>query len=201
MFLTEPETDRSNGLKWRKSERGSLVCIKLQVLVYKKCVIGRLSVLKISCIEEDPPPEDLICFFQFVVDQFPVFLKITGNSVVSFPTTSSDNTRQNPPTERVNQNAQNWSAVLLPVPAPPVVPPMTTRGNTTAPPHGDSLARRDNELHVIYKIDGKPKIDGNFFKSMAKAIKDNRGSIADAYTPHCGYYTSSSCSENAPVQH
>jgi hypothetical protein len=116
----------------------------------------------------------------------------------------------NPP-HKISSDAARWcaqnrssvllSAVLMPVPAPPVVPPMTTRANTAAPPLGGSLARRDNELHAIYKIDGKPKIDGNFFKSMAKAIKANRGSIADACAPHTGYYTSSSCSENAPFQH
>jgi len=102
--------------------------------------------------------------------------------------------------------AQNRSAVLLsvtvPVRAPPVVPAMPTGAFTAAPPHGGSLARRDNELHAIHKIDGKLKIDGNFFKSMAKSIKANRASIAyESCTPHTGYYTYSSCSENAPFQH
>ena len=54
---------------------------------------------------------------------------------------------------------------------------MTTRAFNPAQTtfHGGSLARRDNELPAIHKIDGKPKIDGNFFKSMAKSIKANRG--------------------------
>jgi len=60
-----------------------------------------------------------------------------------------------------------------------------------------------NDLPAIHKIDGKPKIDGNFLKSMAKSIKANRASlIADeACTQHTGYYASSSCSENTPFQY
>jgi hypothetical protein len=73
-----------------------------------------------------------------------------------------------------------------------------------------SLVSRDNELPATYKIDGKPKIDGNFFKSMAKSIKANRASIAksrsdvvdgEECTQHTGYYTYSSCSENTHYQH
>jgi len=75
---------------------------------------------------------------------------------------------------------------------------MTTGAFNPAPTtfHAGSLARRDNELPAICKIDGKPKIDGNFFKSMAKSIKANRASlIADeACTQHTGYYTSSTSS-------
>jgi hypothetical protein len=81
---------------------------------------------------------------------------------------------------------------------------MTTRVFTPAPTtfHGGSLARRDNEPPAMHKIDGKPKIDGNFFKSMAKSIKANRASLIvdEACTQHTGYYPSSSC-ENTPFQH
>ena len=111
----------------------------------------------------------------------------------------------NPPhkisSEAARWCAQNRSAVLLSVSpvavALPPVPPgfllpvavmciapvpdseirMTTVALTPAPTtfHGGLLARRDNEPHVMYKIDGEPKIDINFFKSMAKSIKANRG--------------------------
>ena len=56
----------------------------------------------------------------------------------------------------------------------------------------------------LYKNNGKPTIDRNFFKSMAKTIKANRASIADvevvdqeACTHYTGYYTSSSCGEES----
>jgi hypothetical protein len=113
----------------------------------------------------------------------------------------------NPP-HRISSDAARWcaqnrSAVPLseavPVPAPAVVPPMTPAPTTF---HGGSLARRDNELPAICKINCKPKIDGNFFKSMAKSIKASRASIADeSCTQHTGYYTSNSCSENTLFQH
>jgi hypothetical protein len=110
----------------------------------------------------------------------------------------------NPPhkisSEAARWCAQNRSAVLLSVSpvavALPPVPPglllpvavlcipsvtdseirMTTVALTPAPTtfHGGSLARRD-EPHVMYKIDGKPKIDINFLKSMAQSIQANRG--------------------------
>ena len=59
----------------------------------------------------------------------------------------------------------------------------------------------DSELpYVLYKNNGKPTIDRNFFKSMAKSIKSSRASIADAEgvdeeacTHYTGYYTSNSC--------
>jgi hypothetical protein len=61
----------------------------------------------------------------------------------------------------------------------------------------------DSELpYVLYKNNGKPTIDRNFFKSMAKTIKASRASIADAEvvdeeacTHYTGYYTSNSCGE------
>jgi hypothetical protein len=89
--------------------------------------------------------------------------------------------------------AQNRSAVLLSVAVPPA-PAVTS--------HGGLPAGCDNELPAIYEINGKPKIDGNFFKSMAKSIKANRALIADeACTQHTGYYTPSKKSENTPFQH
>jgi hypothetical protein len=52
----------------------------------------------------------------------------------------------------------------------------------------------------LYKNNGKPTIDRNFFKSMAKTIKASRASIADAEvvdeeacTHYTGYYASNSC--------
>jgi hypothetical protein len=69
--------------------------------------------------------------------------------------------------------------------------------------HGGLLVRSDNELPATYKIDGKPKIDVNFFKSMAKSIKANRASLIADETckQYTGYYTSSSGSENNPFQY
>jgi hypothetical protein len=73
-----------------------------------------------------------------------------------------------------------------------------------------SLVSSVKKLPATYKIDGKPKIDGNFFKSMAKSIKANRASIAgsrfdvvdgEECTQHTGYYAPSSCSENTHYQH
>ena len=53
-----------------------------------------------------------------------------------------------------------------------------------------------------YKNNGKPTIDRNFFKSMARTIKANRTCIADAEVVdqeackhYTGYYTSNSCGE------
>jgi hypothetical protein len=92
--------------------------------------------------------------------------------------------------------AQNPSAVL---PPPTREPPPKPAPAVTL--HGGSLARCDNELPAIYEINGKPKIDGIFFKSMAKSIKANRALIADeACTQHTVYYTSSKKSENTPFQ-
>jgi hypothetical protein len=64
----------------------------------------------------------------------------------------------------------------------------------------------DSELPSgLYKNNGKPTIDRNFFKSMAKTIKANRtsttsiaeGEVVDqeACTQYTGYYTSNSCGE------
>jgi hypothetical protein len=61
---------------------------------------------------------------------------------------------------------------------------------------------RDSELPVgLYNNNIKPRpTDGNFFKSMAKAIKANRASIPDpefvdeqTCMQYTGYYTSNSC--------
>ena len=62
---------------------------------------------------------------------------------------------------------------------------------------------RDIELPSgLSKNNGKPTIDRNFFKSMAKTIKANRASKADAEvvdeeacTHYTGNYTSNSCGE------
>ena len=62
---------------------------------------------------------------------------------------------------------------------------------------------RDSELPSgLSKNNGKPTIDRNFFKSMAKTIKANRASIADAEvvdeeacTHYTGNYASNSCGE------
>ena len=63
---------------------------------------------------------------------------------------------------------------------------------------------RDSELPSgLYKNNGKPTIDRNFFKAMAKTIKGNRPAIADvdvvdetACLHYTGCYTStSSCGE------
>ena len=44
-----------------------------------------------------------------------------------------------------------------------------------------SMATSDmSDQQIIYKHNGKATIDRNFFKSMAKMIKANRPSIADA---------------------
>jgi len=61
----------------------------------------------------------------------------------------------------------------------------------------------DSELPSgLYKNNGKPTIDRNFFKSMAKTIKASRASIDDAgvvdeegCTHYTGSYTSNSCGE------
>jgi hypothetical protein len=85
-------------------------------------------------------------------------------------------------------------------------------GDTPAPTvrHGCSPVRattsslasiHDSELPSgVYKNNGKPTIDRNFFKSMAKTIKANRASRADAEvvdeeacTHYTGNYTSNLC--------
>ncbi len=55
-----------------------------------------------------------------------------------------------------------------------------------------------------HKNNGKPKIDGNFFKSMARTIKANRATKADSdvvdeekCTHYTGYYTSDSCGQKS----
>jgi hypothetical protein len=59
-----------------------------------------------------------------------------------------------------------------------------------------------SDQQILYKNNGKPTIDVNFFKSMAKTIKANRAPIADAEvvdeeacTHYTGNYASSSCGE------
>ena len=62
---------------------------------------------------------------------------------------------------------------------------------------------RDSELPSgLSKNNGKPTIDRNFFKSMAKTIKANRAPVAyaevvdeEACTHYTGNYASSSCGE------
>ena len=56
----------------------------------------------------------------------------------------------------------------------------------------------------VYKNTGKPTIDCNFFKSMARTIKANRAAKADtgvvdeeACTDYTGYYTSNSCGQKS----
>jgi hypothetical protein len=82
--------------------------------------------------------------------------------------------------------------------------PAPTVRNGCSPVHAttSSLASiHDSELPSrVYKNNGKPTIDGNFFKSMAKTIKANRATRADAdvvdeeaCTHYTGYYTSNSC--------
>ena len=100
--------------------------------------------------------------------------------------------------------AQNRSAILLPVPAPAVVlvpAPAVLLAVAVPVPPGLLLPVAVLCIPSV-KIDGKPKIDGNFFKSMAKSIKANRASqmVHEACTQHTGYYTSSSC-ENTPFEH
>ena len=84
-------------------------------------------------------------------------------------------------------------------PAPPAChgcSPVHATASPLAPIH-------DSELPSgLYKNNGKPTIDRNFFKSMAKTIKANRTCIADAEvvdqeacTHYTGYYTSNSCGE------
>jgi len=64
----------------------------------------------------------------------------------------------------------------------------------------------DSELPApgVYKNTGKPSIDRNFFKSMARTIKANRAAKADtdvvdeeACTHYTGYYTSNSCGQKS----
>jgi hypothetical protein len=59
-----------------------------------------------------------------------------------------------------------------------------------------------SDQQILHKNNGKPTIDVNFFKSMAKTIKANRASKAGAEvvddkacTHYTGYYTSNSCGE------
>ena len=61
-----------------------------------------------------------------------------------------------------------------------------------------------SDQQILQKSNGKPTIDVNFFKSMAKTIKANRASKAGAEvvddkacTHYTGYYTSNSCGEKA----
>ena len=76
--------------------------------------------------------------------------------------------------------------------------PVHATASSLAPIH-------DSELPSgLYKNNGKPTIDRNFFKSMAKTIKAKRASIADvevvdqvACTHYTGYYTSNSCGEES----
>jgi hypothetical protein len=115
------------------------------------------------------------------------------------------------PTQKNSSDAARWCAqnqsrillsvpVMVPAPAVVLVPAPAVPATTTF--HGGSLARCNIEPPAIHKIDGKQKIDGNFFKSMAKSIKANRASLIvdEAGTEHTGYYTSNSC-ENTPFQH
>ena len=87
-------------------------------------------------------------------------------------------------------------------PAPPAChgcSPVHATASPLAPIHDSKLP------FGLYKNNGKPTIDRNFFKSMAKSIKANRASttsIADAEvvdeeacTHYTGYYTSNSCGE------
>jgi hypothetical protein len=103
--------------------------------------------------------------------------------------------------------AQNRSSVLLSVAVPRASgEPPATREPPAVTFHGGSLAGCDNELPAIYENNGKPKIDGNFFKSMAKSIKANRANralIADeaCTQQHTGYYTYSKKSESTPFQY
>ena len=59
-----------------------------------------------------------------------------------------------------------------------------------------------SDQQILHKNNGKPTIDVNFFKSMAKTIKANRASKAGAEvvddkacTHSTGYYTNNSCGE------
>ena len=84
-------------------------------------------------------------------------------------------------------------------PAPPAChgcSPVHATASPLAPIH-------DSELPSgLYENKGKPTIDRNFFKSMARTIKGNRTCIADAEVVdqeackhYTGYYTSTSCGE------
>jgi hypothetical protein len=86
--------------------------------------------------------------------------------------------------------------------------PSVRHGHVCSPVRAttSSLASiHDSELPSgVYKNNGKPTIDGNFFKSMAKAIKANRATKADtdvvdeeACTHYTGYYTSNSCGQKS----
>jgi hypothetical protein len=64
------------------------------------------------------------------------------------------------------------------------------------------VAPDNSDQQVLHKNNGKPTIDVNFFKSMAKTIKANRASKAGAEVVHntacthsTGYYNSDSCGE------
>jgi len=90
-----------------------------------------------------------------------------------------------------------------------------TPATTVRHGHGDSPVRattsslasvHDSELPSgVHKNNkGKPTIDGNFFKSMARTIKANRATKADtdvvdeeACTHYTGYYTSNSCGQKS----
>jgi hypothetical protein len=83
-------------------------------------------------------------------------------------------------------------------------PPTACHGCSPVRATASSLASiRDSEVPSgLSKNNGKPTIDRNFFKSMAKSIKANRASIADAEvvdeeacTHYTGNYTSNSCGE------
>jgi hypothetical protein len=83
-------------------------------------------------------------------------------------------------------------------PVPQGCSPVHATASSLAPIHDSELTSG------LYKNNGKPTIDRNFFKSMAKTIKANRASIADvevvdqeACTHYTGYYTSSSCGEES----
>jgi hypothetical protein len=65
-----------------------------------------------------------------------------------------------------------------------------------------------SDQQILHKNNGKPTIDVNFFKSMAKTIKANRASKADAEvvddktcTHYTGYYTSNACGERTRYVH
>ena len=90
----------------------------------------------------------------------------------------------------------------------------STQAPTVRHGHGCSPVRattsslasiHDRELPSgVYKNTGKPTIDVNFFKSMARTIKANRAAKADtgvvdeeACTDYTGYYTSNSCGQKS----
>jgi hypothetical protein len=90
----------------------------------------------------------------------------------------------------------------------------STQAPTVRHGHGCSPVRattsslasiHDSELPSgVYKNTGKPSIDRNFFKSMARTIKANRAAKADtdvvdeeACTHYTGYYTSHPCGQKS----